>query len=215
MHPALIAVLGVVGGLLFIWLVVFRIVRKLHPMPIPVPLVRMIDNPFRRRFFGAAKTLEQAGIREGMKALEVGPGSGFLTFEAARRLGGSGRLYCVDLEPRMIAGLRSKMLQAGVDNVSLMVADALHLPLRDGMLDLACLVTVLGEIPDKHGALGELHRVLRPEGVLSLSELLPDPDYCLKSTAVALAAGAGFEPSGAFGNLFAYVVNFRKRDVTS
>ena len=215
MHPALIAVLSVVGGLLFIWLVVFRIVRKVYPMPIPAPLVRLIDNPFRRRFFGAAKTLEQMGIREGMRALEVGPGTGFLSFEAARRLGGDGRLCCVDVEPQVIALLKRKTLEAGADNVSLMVGDAVHLPFRDESFDLAYLVTVLGEIPEKHGALGELHRVLRPDGTMSVSELLPDPDYCLKSTAVALAAGAGFEPSGAFGNLFAYVVNFRKQDATS
>ncbi|MDY6918402.1 MAG: methyltransferase domain-containing protein [Chloroflexota bacterium] len=215
MHPALIAVLSVIGGLLFIWLVVFRIVRKVHPMPIPAPLVRLIDNPFRRRLFSAARTLEQTGIREGMRAFEVGPGTGFLSSEAARRLGGDGRLYCVDVEPQVIALLRRKTLEVGADNVSLVVGDAVHLPFRDETLDMSFLVTVLGEIPDKHGALRELHRVLRPDGTLSVSELLPDPDYCLKSTTVALAAAASFEPLRASGNLFAYVVNFRKRDGAS
>ncbi len=86
------------------------------------------------------------------------------------------------------------------------------LPFKDGGLNLAYLVGVLGEIPDKDGALRELHRVLDQGGALSISEVLIDPDYSLRRTTIARAGEAGFEPCQEFGNFFAYVVNFRKRD---
>lgn len=210
MHPALIAILSLIGAFLFLWLVVLRIVRKIHPFPIPWRLALFIDNPFRRRAQNPAKTMDQIGIREGMKVLELGPGSGLFTAEASRRVGISGRVYCLDIEPALIARLRAKTAREELENVALVVGNGECLPFANDSLDLAFLVTVLGEIPDKDGALRELHRVLRPGGVLSISELLPDPDYPLRRTTIARASKAGFEPFQQFGNFFVYVVNFHK-----
>jgi ubiquinone/menaquinone biosynthesis C-methylase UbiE len=146
-----------------------------------------------------------------MRVLELGPGPGFLTVEASRKVGEKGRLYCLDVEPALIARLKEKTVKEGLENVALIVGDGQCLPFKDSCLDLAFLVAVLGEIPDKDGALQELHRILGPRGVLSISELLPDPDYPLRRTTIAWAGKAGFEPFQEFGNFFSYVVNFRKR----
>ena len=210
MHPALIVILSLIGAWFILFFIVMRIVRKLHPIPMPWRLARILDNPGRRRFLSPSKTLRQIGIEEGMKVLELGPGSGFLTIEAARRVGESGRLYCLDIEPALIVRLRGKTAKAGLENVELIVGNGEYLPFVDSSLDLAFLVAVLGEIPDKDVALGELHRVLCPGGVLSISELLPDPDYPLRRTTIALAGKAGFEPFQELGSFFAYVLNFRR-----
>ena len=209
MHPALIAILSLIGAFLFWWLVVARITKKLHPFPIPWRLAVILDNPARRRFLSPAKTIEQIGVREGMRVLELGPGSGFLTAEASRRVG-SGRLYCLDIEPALIARLKAKIEREGLENVDPIVGDGSALPLAEGSLDLAFLVGVLGEIPDKDAALNELYRVLRSGGVLSVWETLIDPDYSLRSTTISLGCKAGFEPFQQFGNFLVYVVNFRK-----
>jgi len=211
MHPALIAVLSLVSALLFLWLIVLRIVKKMRPVPIPWQVVRFIDNPLRRRIQNPSKTVAQIGIRERMRVLELGPGSGFLTVKASRGVGSDGRLCCLDIEPALIARLKQKTAKAGLENVAMVVGDGQCLPFKDGSFDLAYLVGVLGEIPDKDCALQELHRVLGQEGVLSISELLPDPDYPLRRTTIALAGKAGFEPFQQFGNFFTYIVNFQKR----
>lgn len=91
-----------------------------------------------------------------------------------------------------------------------MLGNAECLPFKDGSLNLAYLVTVMGEIPDKIGALQELYRVLSPGGMLSISEYLLDPDYPLRRTTITWARQAGFEPFEEYGNFFAYVVNFRR-----
>jgi ubiquinone/menaquinone biosynthesis C-methylase UbiE len=217
MHPALIIVLSFIGALFFLWFVVFRIVRKYHLAPAShrsiTLLAAILESPVRRRLFNPMKLLDRVGIAAGMRVLELGPGPGFFTIETARRVGcseRSGKLYCLDIEPAMIARLKEKVSKEPLENVALMVGNGEHLPFKGGSFDLAYLVTVLGEVADTDRALRELYRVLRPGGVLSISENLIDPDYPLRRTAIACASRAGFERFEQFGNFFAYVVNFRR-----
>ncbi len=72
------------------------------------------------------------------------------------------------------------------------VGDGVRLPLRDGCVDEAYLVTVLGEIPDRPRAVAELRRVLKPGGVLSIMESLGDPDYQLEASVRDLCEACGF-----------------------
>jgi ubiquinone/menaquinone biosynthesis C-methylase UbiE len=43
-----------------------------------------------------------------MTVFEPGPGMGFFTLELARRVGDTGRVVAVDVQPRMIAGLKRR-----------------------------------------------------------------------------------------------------------
>lgn len=70
-------------------------------------------------------------------------------------------------------------------------------------------MTVLGEIPDRLVALGELRRVLKPGGRLSVTEVLPDPDYLLRTEVINMAQRAGFELEEQRGSFFCYTLNFR------
>jgi len=216
-HPALIVILGLIGTVLFLWLVVLRIFRKLRLTPVSSRSVTLLafilENPVRRFCFRPEKLLDKAGIVSGMRVLELGPGPGFFTIEAAQRLSNSespGMLFCLDIEPVMIARAKNKVTRYDLENVALMLGNGECLPFKDASFNLAYLVTVLGEIPDKDRALQELYRVLRPGGVPSISEYLLDPDYPLRRTTIAWARQAGFEPFQEYGNFFAYVVNFRR-----
>jgi ubiquinone/menaquinone biosynthesis C-methylase UbiE len=71
-------------------------------------------------------------------------------------------------------------------------------------------VTVLPEIPDRQRALAELRRVLKPDGVLSITEEFMDPDYPLARTTIRWAEKAGFELAERHGNWWVYTLNFRK-----
>jgi SAM-dependent methyltransferase len=202
-------VLLVVGGVAFFWLVVLRIVAKLHGgEPCPFALAWIVDNPIRRWYM--AELLDRVGIRPSERVLELGPGPGAFSVEAARRAGAGGTLIAVDIQPKMIAAVEKKAREAGVINVETHVASAYDLPLEDDSVDRAFLVTVLPEIPNRHRALLELHRVLKPGGVLSISEEFLDPDYPLVRTVVRGAAEAGFELAERHGNWFVYTLNFRK-----
>jgi ubiquinone/menaquinone biosynthesis C-methylase UbiE len=154
--------------------------------------------------------LDRIGIRAGERILEVGCGPGVYTVEAARRLGPEGRLIAVDLQSEMISRMAQRVRNAGLTNVEAYVADAHHLPLEDASVDRAFLVGVLPEIPNPRGALAEVRRVLRPNGILSISEGFFDPDYRFAFETIRQVQQVGFTMEERFGNVWQYTVNFRK-----
>ena len=203
-------ILLVTGGLAFFWLVVLRIVAKYKGgEPCPYALAWLVDNPLRRRYMDNA--LGRIGIQPGERVLELGPGPGAFSVEAARQTEPGGTLIAVDIQPRMIATVEKKAREAGVTNIETHVASACDLPLESESVDRAFLVTVLPEIPDRHRTLLELHRVLMPGAMLSITEEFMDPDYPLAWTTIRWAEEAGFELAERHGNWFVYTLNFRKR----
>ena len=77
--------------------------------------------------------------------------------------------------------------------------------------DVALLVAVLGEVPDRSACLGELRRVLCPEGLLSIAEFrLGDPDFIPKPEMIRSVEDAGFRFCATNENLLSYTTNFRK-----
>lgn len=202
---------AVVGGLVIFWLFGLKLLLQLFKgrgEPCPTSWSWIVDNPLRR--WDVRHALERAGLRAGETVLELGPGPGAFTVDAAQRVGPEGRLIAVDIQPGMIAQVNARVKAAGVTNVETHVASAFELPLPDASVDRAYLITVLPEIPDPVRALREVHRVLKPGGVVSMTEEFLDPDYPRRATTGAWAAAAGFEPDARFGSWWSYTLNFRK-----
>ena len=205
--------LAILSGIVFFWLFPLKLISRLlkrsgTAAPCPNSLSWLVDNPIRRRY--QRSTLDRVGIQPGDQVLELGPGPGTFTVEAGHRAGPSGRLIAVDIQPEMIAQVDDRVRQAGLINVETHVAGAYDLPLGDETVDRAFLVTVLPEIPDQARALDELRRVLKPGGVLSITEEFFDPDYPFPWETLQRLKGAGFEEDACFGNLWVYTMNFRK-----
>ncbi len=211
---ALWVLLGVIGGLAFFWLVVLKLLFRLaarfgKSAPCPASLAYLVNNPIRRRY--TRPILGRVGIQPGECVLELGPGPGVFTVEAAQRVGPEGRLIAVDIQLAMIAHVEKRVRKAGLTNVETHIADAYHLPLEDDSVDRAFLVAVLPEIPDQARALAELRRVIKPGGVLSITEDFTDPDYPFAFETVRRAEAAGFSLERRFGNFWLYTANFRKK----
>ena len=100
----------------------------------------------------------------------------------------------------MLHETRRRMMAAGLA-AHFIQADASALPLRSASIDHAYLVTVLGEVPDRRGALAEIKRALRPAGRVSISEQFPDPDFVSRRTLRRELAAAGFAEERTRGHL--------------
>lgn len=157
--------------------------------------------PGRRLVAGPRRVLDAFGLGAGQVVLEIGSGTGFYSTEAARRVGPQGRLICLDLQPEMLRQARRRVEAAG-SCADFVQADAHALPLRSGVVDHVCLITVLGEIPDRGRSLAEIKRVLRPGGRLSVSEQFPDPDFVTPRALRRELRSAGFVEQKTKGWLF-------------
>jgi SAM-dependent methyltransferase len=210
---ALLRAILIVLGIVFAWLTLAKLVRRFFRFPAPSFFGRFLDSDWRRMLQPPDQIIRRSGIHPGMKVLEIGCGSGAYTTFVARRVGEKGEVAALDIQADMLAQLEKKLNQPehrDVHNVRLYEASAYELPFDAASFDLVYMITVLPEIPDPARALAEVRRVLRPGGILAVSEFLPDPDYPLWSTTVSQGEAAGLGVEGVDGNLWTYTVRFRK-----
>ena len=153
--------------------------------------------------------LAWTGIQPGEQVLELGPGPGAFTIAAARQTGPDGRLFAVDIQPRMISQVQQRMQESGLSNVETHIASAYDFPIPDNSIDRAFLISVLPEIPDQSKALTELRRVLHPDGILSITAEFADPDYLFARETVHQLEKNGFTLVEKHGNWWRYTMNFR------
>ncbi|NLE75537.1 MAG: methyltransferase domain-containing protein [Chloroflexi bacterium] len=193
---------------------VVRIVRHFHKFPLPEPLANLIDNPLRRRWQPPSEMPLRHDIEPGMTVLEVGPGNGRYTVETACRVGTTGKVVAIDIEPKMVERVASRAQALGLTNLEARTADVYALPFGDGAFDAIYMITVIGELPELGRALGEFHRVLKPGGTVAFSEIVLDPDYPLARTLIRKAAEAGLRLKKKVGGGFSYTLVFEKPRAT-
>jgi len=198
---------------LFIFLeTIVRLVKHFIHLPSPAFVVARLNNPVRRKFLSPKRVIDCLSIREGMKILEVGPGSGFFTFELAKYAGPSGHVYAVDIEPKMVRLLEKRIKREKIENITAKTASAYEIPLPNNSVDLVFIGGVLGEIPDKQKAIREMQRVLKKEGFLADMECLIDPDYPRRRTVTSWFENAGCELAGSHGSAFLYALTFKPKN---
>jgi ubiquinone/menaquinone biosynthesis C-methylase UbiE len=202
-------------GIFMLWQIIARLIRRFFPSPAPAALGIFLDSGLRKRLQPPDVVIDRSGLEPGMDVLEIGCGSGAFTTTAARIVGPEGSVTALDVQPGMLRQLARK-LQApqhrDIRNVRLYEGDAYTLPFDAAELDAVYMVTVLPEIPDQARALAEIRRVLKPGGILAVTELLIDPDYPPAAETRRRGAAAGFEIVGTYGNLWTYTVRFREPD---
>jgi len=202
----------VFGIFFFIVFVILRIVRRYYKFPIPGFLTRLIDNPIRRKFIQKPKKVaERVNLKPGMIIVEIGPGKGSYTKALARNILPDGKVYAIDIQDSVINRLKKRIEKENIKNIIPKIDDAYNLSFEDQSVDRVLMIACLPEIPDPIKALKEIRRVLKSDGLLSLSEILPDPDYPRRKTEKKWASEAGFELDEQFGNWFIYQLNFKKR----
>ncbi len=123
---------------------------------------------------GTIRHLEDRGISEGWRCMEVGGGGGSITSWLANRVGPTGHVVVSDIDPRFLEPLAAQNVEVRKHNI---VTD----PLPDATFDLIHARLVLVHLPEREKVLTRLVSALKPGGWLVDEEfdsvsLLPDPN---------------------------------------
>ena len=133
----------------------FGIIRFVHET-----LYGLFENPFEN-------IMRRAELRQGQRVLEVGCGPGYFTIQR-QMVGANGHVDALDINPAAVEYMRRKIKRLGTKNVEVMLADASASGLPDNGVDVAFLFGVIHAFPNLGEVLREMHRVLKPNGKLSI-----------------------------------------------
>ncbi len=115
------------------------------------------------------RALMSCGIEEGMRVLDIGCGSGDVTRLAAERVGPSGSVLGIDIDPDSVRSARERAAQLGVTNVAFDVGEAASCA-EPGTFDALVGRFLLMHQRSPADTLAAAARAVRPGGTIMVLE---------------------------------------------
>ena len=113
--------------------------------------------------------LADVGLQRGSTVLDYGCGPGGFTIAAAGLIGPAGTVHAADVNAAAIRHVQRVAARKGLANVQTVRTDCAT-GLDGASVDAVLLYDAFHALGDPGGVLAELHRVLKPTGVLSFSD---------------------------------------------
>lgn len=128
-------------------------------------------NPLRKLMENPEKILSQH-ISEGMTVMDFGSAMGYFSIPAAKIVGKTGKVLCVDIQERMLASLKKRAKKKGLDSVieTIVAPNTDLLSQYTNSCDAVLAIHVVHEVPDQAELFKALHSVLKPGGRLIFIE---------------------------------------------
>lgn len=122
--------------------------------------------------------LNEAGIEPGFHLLDYGCGPGSFSIVAAQLVGHSGRVYAADINALALQRVGSIASKKGLTNIETIHTDCAT-GLENGTMDVVLLYDTYHDLAEPDRLLEELHRVLKPDCILSFSDHHMEEDEIL------------------------------------
>jgi ubiquinone/menaquinone biosynthesis C-methylase UbiE len=132
-------------------------------------LIYTFDNPLRRWFHNGIKML-QPWVKPGQTVVDIGCGMGVFTIPLAQLVGEEGIVYAVDLQEKMLLGLKRRAERAGVQNRIHMIQcqkDDIGLKIK---ADFVLAFWMVHEVAEPSHFLEQVYQLLKPGGHFLLVE---------------------------------------------
>ncbi len=146
--------------------------------------------------FGCGNPLAFAGVSSGDVVLDLGAGAGLDLLLAAAKVGPEGQVIGVDMTDAMLEAARRNIADAGAANVEVREGLIEKLPVDDNSVDWVISNCVINLSPDKDKVFAEIHRVLKPGGRFSISDIVVEslPQWLREHEAAYAACISGAIP---------------------
>lgn len=140
-----------------------------------------LDRPEREAEEAPSLLLKALKLKPGMTVVDLGAGSGYLTFPMAKMVSPGGKVLAVDIQPEMLAIIKQKSERLGVKNVVPVLGTITDPNLKPKSVDLILLVDVYHEFDHPYEMTAKMVNALRPGGRLVLVEYRgEDPSVPIK-----------------------------------
>jgi len=128
-----------------------------------------VGYKFRDFFLPRLDILKEVGIKPGFHVLDYGCGPGSYIVPLVKLVGESGKIYALDIHPLAIQQVQDIASKKQLTNVETILSDC-QTGLPDISVDAVLLYDAFHHLSDPNGVLKELHRVLKPDGILSFGD---------------------------------------------
>ena len=133
-------------------------------------LIEKLPESLTASYCGVGNPFSAGPINKGEAVLDIGCGAGVDTMIAALIAGPSGKSVGVDIVDRMLQSAEANLKVMGLENVAFYKASGEDLPFKNNKFDAVISNGAINLIPDKHAAIQEVFRVLKPGGRLMIAD---------------------------------------------
>ncbi len=152
-------------------------------------------------FADPQKNIAELGVTTGMKVVDLGAGSGFYSIEAAKKVGGSGMVYAVDVQQDLLNKIKSSGALVGVKNIEVIWGNIEKIggtKIREALVDRAILSNTLFQVApeDRDNLALEAKRILKSGGKLMVVDWMAGSPMSPKNVIPRLLAEGIFQKAG-------------------
>ncbi len=128
-------------------------------------------NNFAIKFIDPDKIISSLEILPGMKIAHFGCGTGFFTFSTSKKVGESGLVYAIDIQPAKIETMQSQAKVLGLHNIEAYRANLeteKGTKIKNEDVDWVFMINMLHQNEKKQEILREAERILKVGGKILL-----------------------------------------------
>ena len=123
-----------------------------------------LDEAKRRSWYNPETILKS--LSSGMTFVDMGSGEGFFSILAAKKVGASGRVYAVDIDPSGIEKLKNAAERENLTNITVKNARAEETIFCEACADLVFFSMDLHDFDDPVKVLSNARKMIKPSGLL-------------------------------------------------
>lgn len=140
-----------------------------------------LERPQREKEESLTLLIDSLDLQAGSQVADIGAGSGVISFLMADKVGRTGKVWAVDIQPEMLAAIQKKKDERNIEQIEPLLCGAKETKLPSESIDTAIFVDVYHELEYPYEVLLDLSGKIKPGGRVILVEYRKeDPEVPIK-----------------------------------